>query len=333
MAITGPASYTTTMNQFAAHWALCNAELGPQPLVVRRPESNTVVTLAQFTAMQAALQAQQITVQAHLIDVQIARGVIKRQKAALLRLFNLFTSVLNGYFPNTEFYEARPYAPSLTDGQEVFLRPMLDAANLWTVINAGPAPAGVTLPLELRDGTTQESFAAAVEALRLAYATEQLDGLGVTLARAKRNFMQRDAYAVMKAYREAVPGVCAEFPVLVQMMPRLTPLPGHTPAPVQAAAVFAAPDGARVTYEASAEPTLESYQLRGSVGDAYNEEDAVVLATHRPEDAREFVSTFGLKQPGAQVSLKVFVILTTGNEAGSTAMVVTRPASVVALAA
>ena len=172
-----------------------------------------------------------------------------------------------------------------------------------------------------------------MEALRLAYAAEQLNGLGVTLARAKRNFMQRDGYAVMKAYREAVPGVCAEFPVLVETMPRLTPLPGHTPAPVQATAVFAAPDESRVVYKASAESMLESYQLRGSVGDAYNEEDAVVLATHGPEDAREFVTTFGLNQPGAQVALKVFVILTTGNEAGSTAMVVTRPASVAALAA
>ena len=71
-------------------------------------------------------------------------------------------------------------------------------------------------PLELRDGTTQASFAAAVEALRLAYAAEQQDALQVALARAKRNFMQRDAYAVMKAYREAVPGVCAEFPELVE---------------------------------------------------------------------------------------------------------------------
>ena len=37
---------------------------------------------------------------------------------------------------------------------------------------------------------------------------------------------------------------------------------------------------------------------------------------------------FGLNQPGAEVALKVFVILTTGNEAGSAVLLVQRPANV-----
>jgi hypothetical protein len=88
-----------------------------------------------------------------------------------------------------------------------------------------------------------------------------------------------------------------------------------------------------VTYETSEEATIKSYQLRGNVGDKYDEEDAVVIATHGPNDAREFITTFGLNSPGAQVSLKVFVILETGNEAGSAAMLVERPANVQLLAA
>ena len=43
---------------------------------------------------------------------------------------------------------------------------------------------------------------------------------------------------------------------------------------------------------------------------------------------REFITPFGLNQPGARVALKVYVILNTGNEAGSAAMFVQRPASV-----
>ena len=62
-------------------------------------------------------------------------------------------------------------------------------------------------------------------------------------------------------------------------------------------------------------------------------EDVVVIATNAPDDAREFVTTFGLNQPGAEIALKVFVILTTGNEAGSAAMLVERPANVQLLAA
>lgn len=53
---------------------------------------------------------------------------------------------------------------------------------------------------------------------------------------------------------------------------------------------------------------------------------AIVIATHTPADAREFLTGFGLTQPGTQASFKVFVILETGNEAGSPAMTVERPA-------
>jgi hypothetical protein len=52
----------------------------------------------------------------------------------------------------------------------------------------------------------------------------------------------------------------------------------------------------------------------------------MVLATHAPDAARVFEVAFGLTQAGARVALKVFVILETGNEAGSEVMVVTRPA-------
>ena len=60
---------------------------------------------------------------------------------------------------------------------------------------------------------------------------------------------------------------------------------------------------------------------------------ADVVQAHGPEDAREFETTFGLNQPGAQVALKVFVILETGNEAGSEVMLVTRPVNEQLLAA
>lgn len=102
---------------------------------------------------------------------------------------------------------------------------------------------------------------------------------------------------------------------------------------VDGCAVFQAPDAARVVYSESTDPQLERYELRGTIGDEYDEEDAVVIATHLPADPREFVTLFGLNQPGTEVALKVFVILTTGNEAGSATMRVARPAEVELLAA
>jgi hypothetical protein len=40
---------------------------------------------------------------------------------------------------------------------------------------------------------------------------------------------------------------------------------------------------------------------------------------------QEFLTGFGLTQPGTEASFKVYVILTTGNEAGSAPMTVERP--------
>ena len=42
----------------------------------------------------------------------------------------------------------------------------------------------------------------------------------------------------------------------------------------------------------------------------------------------EFITPFGLTQPGAKAAFKVFVVLTTGNEAGSVERVVERPLAV-----
>lgn len=132
------------------------------------------------------------------------------------------------------------------------------------------------------------------------------------LARGQRDEIMATAKAVMVSYRKIVPA--------------LTPPPGHTPQPVNASAVFQAPDQAKIVYDASAEATLARYELRGTPGETYEEDDAVTISTHSPADAREFLTGFGLTQPGTQASFKVFVILDTGNEAGSAAMMVERPA-------
>ena len=60
----------------------------------------------------------------------------------------------------------------------------------------------------------------------------------------------------------------------------------------------------------------------------YNGDDAVVIASHEPGEPMEFVTPFALTQPGAKAAFKIFVVLTTGNEAGSAEMVVERPVEV-----
>ena len=132
----------------------------------------------------------------------------------------------------------------------------------------------------------------------------------------------------MKMYREGAENKFVLHPELIETLPRLSPLPGHTPQPVNASAVLEGTNQSKVVYDASTDAMLESYQLRGSAGDEYNDEDAVVIATNAPGAPREFITPFGLNQPGAKIALKVYVILITGNEAGSAAMFVERPVEV-----
>ena len=100
--------------------------------------------------MRDSLQTQQSVVQACLTAQEVARGSINLKKAALLQQFSLFTGMLDAYFRNTEFYDSRPSAPSITDGQETFTRQMVDMMSLWAEINTGTAPAGVRCRLSFQ---------------------------------------------------------------------------------------------------------------------------------------------------------------------------------------
>ncbi len=323
MAISNNASYIPTMNEFLAHWAQVNAAITPE-LTVPAPDG-TGVTFSGFSDLRDSLLAQFQNVIGYLNDKEIARGSIRLQKAKMLAHFNEFNAMLDGYWSATAFINARPYAPSASDGAETFLTPMRDALSLWEKINVAPAPAGVILPLALSDGTNVAVFATEISELQAAYVAEANANQDAVLARSQRDGIMANAKAVMVAYRKIVPARCAQFPALVDTLPAVTPPPGHTPAPVNASAVFQAPDQAKIVYDASPEATLARYELRGNPGEEYDEDDAVTLATHSPTAAREFLTGFGLTQPGTQASYKVFVILATGNEAGSATMTVERP--------
>ena len=314
-------------NEFIAHWSQCAEDLAPKVLLVRDPEKDITVSLAQFIARRDLLQSRQNTVQDCLNQQLMARSNINSRKVKLLELFNEFNGVLDAFYLNTDFYAVRPLAPSLSDGQEAFSRPLVAAMLLWEDMNVGPAPAGVTLPVTLSDGTVAGGFASLLSALQFAFANEQRKEKDIGRARWRRDQVEIEAYEVMKLYRETVPVKVKQFPELVETMPRLSPLPGHTPDAVNSSAIFVAPNSSKVVYDASTDATLASYQLRGNVGDDYSDQDAVVIATNAPGAPREFITPFGLNQPGAKVAMKVYVILNTDNEAGSAAMFVERPVS------
>ena len=327
--ITGPSSYDSTMREFNQHWTSANTKLAPTPVILTLPDG-TSMSRVQFAALHSALLAQQDVVQTWTVDVQIARGDLYVRKAALLARLNLFTSLVDGSYQGTGFYAARPLVPSISDGKEVFLTPLGDAMKLWKRMDEGVAPAGVTLPLVLGDGCSQGEFASALSGLCFAYADLEGKELDLRIARGDRNVIQKRAYAAMKMYREGAENKFVLHPELIESLPRLTPLPGHTPQAVNSSAIIEGTNQSKVVYDASTEATLVRYELRGNSGDEYNDEDAVVIASHEPGEPMEFVTAFALTQPGAKAAFKVFVVLTTGNEAGSAEMVVQRPLALAA---
>lgn len=80
-----------------------------------------------------------------------------------------------------------------------------------------------------------------------------------------------------------------------------------------------------VSSEPCCPPYLASCQLRAVPVPDYDADDGQILATLPKGTAREFRSGFSLTGPGMSASFKVYIILTTGNEAGSESVSVTRP--------
>ena len=313
------------MDEFIGHWEQCNEVLGAHPFIPAVPGKNGT-NLAAFEAMRMGVLAAQTEVQARLNNLETSRGANRMEMTALLQVMEDFLGVLDGYYQATSFYGGRPLMPNMGDGQDKFTRPLIDAMTLWEDINGAAAPAGVTLPVVLASGVGQATFASMISALQFGYLATAKAERRLKTARTARTILEDDACAVMKAYRVAAPQKLSQLPALAATIPKLTPEPGHTPDPVQASATFTAPSTSHVVHAASTDADLDYYELEGTNGEEWSEEDAVNLGRHNPGEANEFTVSLGLTQPDTAVALKVYVVLKTGRRAGSAPMIVRRPA-------
>lgn len=104
-----------------------------------------------------------------------------------------------------------------------------------------------------------------------------------------------------------------------------TPVHGSTPDPVVLTGEWdSTSNEAKLTWTASDNPNLERYSIRYVTGDDYEDRLESTLASIEKDAPRELTTTQGFAEPGAKVAFKVYVILTTGNERGSNAVVVER---------
>ncbi len=120
---------------------------------------------------------------------------------------------------------------------------------------------------------------------------------------------------------------CSAFhPAREAKWPRLTPVPGHTPAAVVLTGLWkAAETKAELGWTASTEATLKHYQIRYCTSAEYSNDEEEILATVPKGGPLTLLTAAGLSVPGAVASFKVFVVQESDNEKGSEAVVVARP--------
>ena len=324
MPLTNNSSFVPTMNEFAAHWTIANAQLGAAgPLTVAFQGFATMQS--SLVGRRQGLEAQQETIQEKLNDVDTLASLLNIEKGVLRESLIEFVGLLDGYWPDTEFFDARPLVVGLELGQQKFLDPIKDMKTLWTRMESSTVPPGLAFPLVLSNGMTLATLGPAITSLENRYSQVSEAEFLLDFERKKRLRLQDEASGLLVTYRQAVEARCRALPDVLASLPRLTPLPGHTPDPVNASAVFVAPNLSRIVHDASTETELAYYTLEGNAGGTFHSEDAVELARHLPGDPREFQTDFALTQPGARASFVVAVILSTGNRKASAPMTVQRP--------
>lgn len=321
MAITGPASYISTTREFSEHWKRVNGFLGAGNALIL--EGGT--TQAAFEAQYDALMAARDTLEDAAVDRALARANLEIKKEWLLGQINSFKNKVVAVASASAFARVLPLVPSVQDGQEVFTRPMTQAAKLWKKLNATP-PAGVAGPMVLKDGTTQAQFEQAVKELAGLYDEIVNAEQEVSLSIERRNDVQDVIYEMMKKYRVAVPSAVPDGNAFFDTLPQLTPSSTRPPSPVQLSGQWnAAAARAELTATASADPELASYELRACPGTEYDVDLEAVVAAVKKGQPPVFQTDRFLTQPGQAASFRVYVVLASGGQAGSNTVAVSRP--------
>ncbi len=318
MPFSGPSSYLETIDEFIGHWTDVNLALTPDLIL---PGGYTAAMLltdrtalaADITALEAAIN----TMEGH-------RTARYNKQPPIRERMRQLSATVKGTFADSDYVgQVQPLVRE-TAHSGLWIIAMDDMAHLWTTMNATP-PSGLTPPLLLTGAYAIATFNTDVASLKTTYTA--LTGAEQDVVREldERDSRYRAIRDHLVHYRAAVPGYFAADHPLVLSLPRLAPLPGHTPDAVVLSGVWNdATDKGDFTWTASEDPDLESYQIRRDGSAPYNGNTEQAVAT-LPPGTLAFSTNAGLTVGGSTMGFKVYVKLTTGNERGSNAVSVTNP--------
>ncbi|MEK6260442.1 MAG: hypothetical protein AABP62_17630 [Planctomycetota bacterium] len=314
-------SYVPVMNEFSVHWIAVNLALGGAPSSDLKLEGG--FTHAMFLLLRDEIQAKVSAIEGWENGRQIAVNVRDALKIAIRDHLSQFRGILRVVLPKSIYANAAPVLPDLGFGESKFMSAFEDAADLWGRINADATIAGFTPPLVIA-GYTLATFITDIAAMRAAFlaviTAENDKRLGIR----QRDVLLKTASDYMVQYRTMVEVLLGENHPLTQTLPVLYGPAGSTPDPVNLTGQWnPVTSQADFTWTPSTNPNLDSYQMRMSRSSTYDAATAVVIGNF-PPGTTSFSTTEGLENPGDVASYKIFVILTTGNEAGSNTVTITR---------
>ena len=328
MPISGPSSYVPTMQAFLAHWADVNDALtSPDVLTLAGSLLGQAepITRAMFQTLYDDLLTQRGVVTDALVELDFARSDLFDLKTRMVQRMGELIALVRGNLPGTKFDRSLPAQPDVESTQTVLLEAASRISKVWNLLADGAGP-GLALPVELQGNYAVGNFDSDLAALSPAfYAVTEKAGQ-VKIEQEERNDMQDRIYPLLKAYRQVMPTKFAPGNALSDSLPLLTPPPGSTPDAVALTGVLDGPtQKAHLTWTASGNAALDHYEVRAVPGGTYNVDDEVAVATIAKDAPRTLLTDQFLGAPGQTASFKVYVVLTTENEAGSNAVAVSRP--------
>ena len=323
MPLIGPTSYASTLQVFLLHWAQVDARLGVGSELVL-PDG---LTLAGAQMLHGTLLTQMTATRAAAVDLAVARGEGALGRAGLRGRLEQLTKLVRAYWAGEPWATLVPNLPYAAAAADKFLKPCREARRLWALLEAEPAPPGAPRPIFLDPGGAYGLADYEAEMAALAGRFEDIESALWTraVAVARRDALLARIRAALMAYTRAVAGRLRAGDMLIEAMPPLWSPPGHTPEPVALQGAWdAAAGAARLTWEASADAMLSHYALYGCAGPEFDDEAAELVARVEKDAPREVHHAALLPTPGAQAAFRLWVVLKTGNERGSEAVMVER---------
>jgi hypothetical protein len=320
MPIASNVDFIPVMDEFIFHWN----ETDPG---IKLAEDDEAVTFANFGELRADLDESKTTLQGKLNDWEGARVHLDQLRQSIGDRIAEFNRRIRAEFPNKPDFNRLPDVPNRSAGRDAFLNALDDMINLWGRVNDLPPTPVFTAPLLLREGLTHAQALALRADLDTAFTARGNAEKALGSQRLARDTFQDRARTLMVRYRAKIEALYALDSAEVATLPKVTPSQGSTPDAVELTAEWSPTEQrAELSWTASEDPDLASYQIRYVPGPDYVSADEAPLATIPPGAPLVFQTPAGFPDPGSARSYKVYVRLTTGHEAGSEAKTVFRPA-------